>query len=154
MSTIIENYSEDIDNTYEKIPIEEENNHKEDEDNDVSEDDDEDDEDDDDEDDDDDDDDEDDDDDDDDSYDEYDDIYIISIDNKPYFYQTNHVDAKDKLLDVSKKISKKINESDYFDSYICLKEDDEITIVNRLDFIFFTKHYVLHNLKIHKIRKY
>ena len=33
------------------------------------------------------------------------------------------------------------------------KKDDEITIVNQLDFIFFTKSYVLHTLKIHTIRK-
>ena len=92
--------------------------------------------------------------DDDSGYDEYDDIYVITIDDKPYFYQTTLLDAQNKLLDVSRQISKKINETDYFDSYICQKEDSQITIVNQLDFILFTKHYVLHTLKIHRIIKY
>jgi len=81
------------------------------------------------------------------------DIYVITIDNKPYFYELSLTDAKNKILDVSKKINKKINENELYDSYICHKKDDEITIFNQLDFIFFTKTYVLHTLKIHKLRK-
>jgi hypothetical protein len=81
------------------------------------------------------------------------DIYVITIDDKPYFYELSLTDAKNKILDVSKKINKKINENELYDSYICHKKDDEITISNQLDFIFFTKTYVLHTLKIHKLRK-
>lgn len=80
------------------------------------------------------------------------DIYVITIDDKPYFYELSLSDAKDKILNISKKINKKINENELYDSYICHKKDDEITIFNQLDFIFFTKTYVLHTLKIHKIR--
>lgn len=80
------------------------------------------------------------------------DIYVITIDDKPYFYELSLSDAKDKILNISKKINKKINENELYDSYICHKKDDEITILNQLDFIFFTKTYVLHTLKIHKIR--
>ena len=83
----------------------------------------------------------------------YDDIYVISIDDKPYFYELTLSDAKNKILNVSKKINKKINENELYDSYICHKKDDEITIFNQLDFILFTKRYVLHTLKFHKIRK-
>ena len=81
-------------------------------------------------------------------------MYVISIDDKPYFYQTNFLDAKAKLLDISKKLNNKINENEYYDSYICQKLEDEITIVNQLDFIFFTKNHLLHTLKIHTVRKY
>ena len=81
------------------------------------------------------------------------DIYVITIDDKPYFYELSLTDAKNKILDVSRKINKKINENELYDSYICHKKDDEITISNQLDFIFFTKTYVLHTLKIHKLRK-
>lgn len=81
-------------------------------------------------------------------------MYIISIDDKPYFYQTSLLDAKTKLLDISKKLNNKINENDYYDSYICQKLEDEITIVNQLDFVFFTKNHLLHTLKIHTVKKY
>jgi len=80
------------------------------------------------------------------------DIYVITIDDKPYFYELTLSDAKNKILDVSKKINKKINENELYDSYVCHKKDDEIVIFNQLDFIFFTKTYVLHTLNIHKIR--
>ena len=91
--------------------------------------------------------------DDDSGYDEYDDIYVITIDDKPYFYELTINNARNKLLEISKKINNKINENDCFNSYVCHKIDDEITIVNQLDFIFFTKRYVLHTLKIHRIIK-
>ena len=81
-------------------------------------------------------------------------MYVITIDEKPYFYQTSFEDAKIKLLDISKKLNNKINENDYYDSYICQKLEDEITIVNQLDFVFFTKNHLLHTLKIHTVRNY
>ena len=81
-------------------------------------------------------------------------MYVITIDDVPTFYQTNLVDARTKILEISKKINKKINENEYYDSYICHKIDDEITIINQLDFILFKKQYVLHSLKIFKIIKY
>ena len=81
-------------------------------------------------------------------------MYVISIDDKPYFYQTNFLDAKAKLLEISKKLNNKINENEYYDSYICQKLEDEITIVNQLDFVLFTKNHLLHTLKIHTVKKY
>ena len=84
---------------------------------------------------------------------EFEDIYVISIDDKPYFYELSLSDAENKVLNVSKKINKKINENELYDSYVCHKKDDELTIVNQLDFIFFTKSYVLHTLKIHRLTK-
>ena len=81
-------------------------------------------------------------------------VYVISIDDKPYFYQTNLLEAKTKLLDISKKLNNKINENEYYDSYICQKLEDEITIVNQLDFVLFTKNHLLHTLKIHTVKKY
>ena len=81
-------------------------------------------------------------------------MYVISIDDKPYFYQTSFADAKDKLLDISKRLNNKINENEYYDSYICQKLEDEITIVNQLDFVLFTKNHLLHTLKIHTVKKY
>ena len=81
-------------------------------------------------------------------------MYVISIDDKPYFYQTCFADAKNKLLDISKRLNNKINENEYYDSYICQKLEDEITIVNQLDFVVFTKNHLLHTLKIHTVKKY
>ena len=91
--------------------------------------------------------------DDEDTDDEYNDMYVITIDDKPYFYELTINNARNKLLEISKKINNKINENDCFNSYVCHKIDDEITIVNQLDFIFITKRYVLHTLKIHRIIK-
>jgi hypothetical protein len=82
------------------------------------------------------------------------DIYVITIDDKPYFYQTNLEEARAKLLDISKQLNNKINENDYYDSYICQKLEDEIIIVNQLDFVLFTKNYPLHSVKIHKVVKF
>jgi hypothetical protein len=85
---------------------------------------------------------------------ENEDIYVITIDDKPYFYQTNLEEARTKLLDISKQLNNKINENDYYDSYICQKLEDEIIIVNQLDFVLFTKNYPLHSVKIHKVVKF
>lgn len=82
------------------------------------------------------------------------DMYVITIDDKPYFYQTNLEEARSKLLDISKQLNNKINENDYYDSYICQKLEDEIIIVNQLDFVVFTKNYPLHTIKIHKVVKF
>lgn len=82
------------------------------------------------------------------------DMYVITIDDKPYFYQTSLEDARVKLLDISKQLNNKINENDNYDSYICQKLEDEIMIVNQLDFVLFTKNYPLHTIKIHKVVKF
>jgi len=88
---------------------------------------------------------------------EYDDIdettiYVISINDIPYFYENNYEDAKKRINTFSEKIV--LGHKETYDSYCKIIEEDEIHIIINLDFILFTYSYTFYKIKIHTARKY
>jgi hypothetical protein len=88
---------------------------------------------------------------------EYDDIdettiYVISINDIPYFYENNYEDAKKRINTFSKKIV--LGHEKTYDSYYKIIDEDEIHIVVNLDFILFKYNYTFYKIKIHTARKY
>jgi hypothetical protein len=88
---------------------------------------------------------------------EYDDInettiYVISINDIPYFYENNYEDAKKRINTFSEKIV--LGHKETYDSYCKIIDEDEIHIIINLDFILFTYSYTFYKIKIHTARKY
>ena len=95
---------------------------------------------------------------DDDDYDESQ-LFVLSIDNTPFFYEKDLEKSRDILLQVARKLNQN-NNRDYRSSYI--RENDildsyqymNLNVVRHFDFIYFKYDYNLHSLKIHKIKQY
>lgn len=77
-------------------------------------------------------------------------IYIISIDNVPYYYENDLTSTRKKMWQLANTYI--ANDSDsyeiYNDKYIMTNDMNEIQIVCPLDFILFKYSHVLHVLKI------
>ena len=79
-------------------------------------------------------------------------IYVITINDIPYFYENNYEDAKKRINTFSEKIV--LGHEKTYDSYYKIINEDEIHIVINLDFILFTYSYTFYKIKIHTARKY
>ena len=91
-------------------------------------------------------------------YEDINNLYIISINNVPYFYESDFKIARDKMLFMARQLNYK-NNLDFNDSYI--RENYEhpsrtnnISVVRRYSLFFFTYDYVLHDLKIDIVKPY
>ena len=79
-------------------------------------------------------------------------IYVICINDIPYFYEDNYEDAKKKINTFSEKII--LGHKQTYDSYCKIVDEDEIHIILNLDFILFKYNYTFYKIKIHTARKY
>ena len=91
-------------------------------------------------------------------YEDINNLYIISINNVPYFYESDFKIARDKMLFMARQLNYK-NNLDFNDSYI--RENYEhpsrtnnISVVRRYSLFFFTYDCVLHDLKIDIVKPY
>ena len=86
-------------------------------------------------------------------------LFVLSIDNTPFFYEKDLQKSRDILLQVARKLNQN-NNRDYRSSYI--RENDildsyeymNLNVVRHFDFFYFKYDYNLHSLKIHKIKQY
>ena len=85
------------------------------------------------------------------------DIYIISINNVPYFYENNLKDARNQLWNISKKLSAEYSTKYYNDESINMlidfKDKDNINIVTNYNLWFITLNSTKYQLKIDKVVK-
>jgi len=79
-------------------------------------------------------------------------IYVITINDIPYFYENDYQDAKKRINTFSEKIV--LGHKQTYDSYYKIINEDEIHIIINLDFILFTYNYTFYKIKIHTARKY
>lgn len=77
-------------------------------------------------------------------------IYIISIDNVPYYYENDLTTIRKKMWQLANTYIANVSDSyeTYQDKYIMTNDMNEIQIVCPLDFILFKYSHVLHVLKI------
>ena len=78
-------------------------------------------------------------------------LFIISIDNIPSYYTENLVDAKTKIDKVTKLYS--LNDYGNHETHIKYVSETEINIIRTYDFLLLSLNYIIHTLKIYKIRK-
>ena len=81
-------------------------------------------------------------------------MYILTIDNTPFFYEKDLEEAKIKLFSLCRRLNKKHN-YDYKGSFIreneTLHEYMNLSVVRNYDFVLFNLHSTLHELKIFKV---
>lgn len=85
-------------------------------------------------------------------------LYIISINNIPYFYESEFKVAQKKMLYMARQLNYK-NNLEYNDSYI--RENYEhplrtnnISVIRKYSFLIFSYDYVLHDLRIDVVKPY
>jgi len=78
-------------------------------------------------------------------------LYIISINDEPYFYENSLKSAKSKILKISNVLDRKNNKE--YTSYICHSNTNQIDVIRNLNFIFFSYNYILYSLKISSVGK-
>ena len=92
-----------------------------------------------------------------DDYDPDNDLFVISIDNEPFFYTKYFKYAQNKIWEMAKNYSRvSILKSEYNNSYkshIFEKNKNTIKLVNYYDFILFSYPFVSHELRISRVRK-
>lgn len=86
------------------------------------------------------------------------DIYVISINNCPYFYENTLKDARNQLWNISKRLSSQHENTYYNDDSINMlidfKDKDNINLLNNYNLWFFTLNSIKYELKIDKVKKY
>lgn len=84
-------------------------------------------------------------------------MYILTIDNTPFFYEKDLEEAKTKLFSMCRRLNKN-NNSEYKGSFIreneTLHECMNLSVVRNYDFVLFNLHSTLHELKIFKVVNY
>jgi hypothetical protein len=83
---------------------------------------------------------------------EEDDIYIISIDGTPYFYEETLKDARKMLQKIARKIYD--NKKDLYNTCILEKNRDELHVINCIEFFIFSHNSILHTLNIEQVKRY
>jgi hypothetical protein len=79
-------------------------------------------------------------------------MYIITINNIPYFYGSTIKDTREYMRLIARKLHK-VDNKGYDNSYICEEIEDELKVVRNLDFILVSFKYVLHHLKISEVKE-
>ena len=79
-------------------------------------------------------------------------LYIITINNIPYFYGSTIKDTREYMRLIARKLHK-VDNKGYDNSYICEEIEDELKVVRNLDFILVSFKYVLHHLKISEVKE-
>jgi hypothetical protein len=84
-------------------------------------------------------------------------MYILTIDNTPFYYEKDLNEAKSKLFSLCRRLNKD-NNSEYKGSFIreneTLYECMNLSVVRNYDFVLFNLHSTLHELKIFKVVNY
>ena len=83
--------------------------------------------------------------------DEYKKLYVISINDEPYFYENSLKNARSKILKISNTLDLKNNKE--YTSFISRKNSTQFDIIRNLNFIFFSYNYLLYSLKISTVQK-
>ena len=76
-------------------------------------------------------------------------IYVITIDDKPSFYETDLDSAIEKIDTLSKSYN--LNDYGYHTTLTNYKSDREIDIIRNFDFGFFSMSFKFHTIKIYRL---
>jgi hypothetical protein len=77
-------------------------------------------------------------------------IYVISLNNKPLYFEKNSKISRERVDDMVRKYN--LNDiGGYHTSYIYYKTLNEVEIIRTYDLLFFSYNYVIHTFKISKI---
>ena len=81
-------------------------------------------------------------------------LFVININDIPYFHDKDLFVTRKNLLSIGRKLILK-NKNQLFDTlYIHEKNKNEIDIIQSMDFLFFSYNFVKYNIKIHSVNKY
>ena len=81
-------------------------------------------------------------------------LFIISINDTPYFHDKDLFVTRKNLLNIGRKLILK-NKNHLFDTlYIHEKSKNEIDIVQSMEFLLFSYNFVKYNIKIHCVNMY
>lgn len=81
-------------------------------------------------------------------------VYIITINNEPYFYSDSLKMARENLLDISRKLKLNSNQELFDNFYINEKNKNEIDIIYSYNLTLFSYNHLKYNIKIHTVTKY
>lgn len=80
-------------------------------------------------------------------------IYIIIVNDRPYYYNNNLFSARKTMMKLAKKLITS-NDLDEPDKYIMTNNDNEVKIVIPYDFLFVKYSHTIHTIKIDYVIPY